>query len=31
MVDDDKIQPNTTTFNPKTGEVSYQTVGDEVV
>jgi len=31
MVDDDKIKPNTTIFNPKTGEVSYQSAGDEVV
>lgn len=31
MVSDDKVQPNRTIFNPKTGEVSYQTVGDEVL
>ena len=33
MVDDDKVQPHITSFNPKTGEVKYveQSVGDEVV
>ena len=31
MVSDDKVQPNRTIFNPKTGDVSYQTVGDEVL
>ena len=33
MVDDDKVQPHITSFNPKTGEVKYveQSTGDEVV